>query len=604
MTLKMILAGILALAVLVAWARLVLWRRAPVWRLGALLALQPICAALLFFCLYPPGKPVPSGTLVIATAGAPRNAAAEAGGRLVVLPEGPAIADAERAPDFGTALRRYPDVQRITVLGDGLTERDRDAARGMALAFTPSPTRAGIVSFDPPARTAPGARFEVAGQLAGLPEAVVELMDPAERVTDKQKADAQGRFILSGTARAAGPVTFALRVRDARGRVVEQADVPVLVDKGAAPRLLIMAGAPGPEVKYLRRWATDAGFAVTTQISAGGGIQVGDPVVAINGASLRRFDVAIIDDRSWAALGGQRSAVTEAVQDGLGLVLRTSGGAPDGAAREQWRSLGFATAGGDTLAPIVLPAAPDADIARTRTGIGSEDTPTDFQLGDEVLPEISRLGLTPGGDATVPLVRDAGGAVLSAWRASGRGRIAVFTGIDSYGLTLTGRRDLYGEWWSAMLSAVARPAAGLEPAFTGTAWAGERIALCGVSGEARVERPDGTMTTLIPDPGARGCAAFWPSTPGWHVLRDSGADASGQARPFFVQPADQLPGVRAARDRQATLMLVRDRPDAGASSMTTDRPGVAWPWFVAWLAASTLLWWFERSKLGQSVRAV
>jgi Trk K+ transport system NAD-binding subunit len=36
--------------------------------------------------------------------------------------------------------------------------------------------------------------------------------------------------------------------------------------------LLIMAGAPGPEVKYLRRWATDAGFAVTTRMSAGGGI--------------------------------------------------------------------------------------------------------------------------------------------------------------------------------------------------------------------------------------------------------------------------------------------------------------------------------------------
>lgn len=160
-----------------------------------------------------------------------------------------------------------------------------------------------------------------------------------------------------------------------------------------------------------------------------------------------------------------------------------------------------------------------------------------------------------------------------------------------------------------MLSAVARPAEGAEPAFSGTAWAGKRIALCGVSSQARVERPDGTTAVLIPDPvpdpGARGCAAFWPSEPGWHVLSDS-----GKARPFFVQPADRLVGVRAARDRQATLMLVRETPDAAAPSTTLDRPGPAWPWFIAWLAASALLWWFERSKIGhrqnlsKSARAV
>lgn len=590
MTLKVILAAILTLAVLVAWGRLILWRRAPAWRLAVLLALQPVCAGLLFFCLYPPGQPVASGTLLVATAGAPRNAAAEAGAHLVVLPEGPAIHEAERTPDLGTALRRYPDTRRIRVLGDGLRERDRDAVRGMALAFTSSPPRAGLVSFDPPRQTAPGARFEVAGQAAGLADAVVELLDPAGRITDKQKADAEGGFILSGTARAAGAATFALRVRDGRGGVVEQADVPVWVDRGAAPRLLIMAGAPGPEVKYLRRWATDAGFAVTTQISAGGGIQLGDTPVAINGPSLRRFDVAIIDDRSWAALGGQRAAVTEAVRDGLGLLLRTSG-STDGAAREQWRSLGFATEGGEALARVVLPAALDADLARTRAGIGSEDTPAEFPLGDEVLPELSRLALSPSGEATVPLLRDAGGALLAAWRAYGRGRIAVFTGVDSYGLTLTGRRDLYGEWWGGMLSAVARPAERAESVPAATAWVGERIALCGVSQQARVALPDGEPVVLLSDPAADVCAGFWPSVPGWHVLTDS-----GKTRPFFVHSADRLLGVRAARDRQATLMLAYETPDTTVSSTTGDQAGPAWPWFMVWLAASTLLWWFERSK--------
>ena len=132
--------------------------------------------------------------------------------------------------------------------------------------------------------------------------------------------------------------------------MVEQAAVPLLVTDSLAPRLLILAAAPGPEVKYLRRWATDAGFTVTTQMSAGGGIALGDPTIAINGATLRRFDLAIVDDRSWAA---QRGVLTGAAREGLGLILRPSGPI-DGATRAQWRALGFGIGSGD-LAPIALP---------------------------------------------------------------------------------------------------------------------------------------------------------------------------------------------------------------------------------------------------------
>lgn len=606
MTPKLILAAVLACAVLAAWTRLLLWRRAApggakgaLWRFVGLVALQPACAALLFLCLFPPGERVASGALVVATAGAPRGAAPTGGATLIALPEAPAIAGAEPAPDLGTALRRHPDARRITVIGGGLTARDRDAAQGLAVAFDPTPLPKGLVSLDAPPRVAPGARFEVGGQLSGVPGATVELIDPAGRVTDTQKAADDGRFIVSGTARSAGLATFALRVRDAGRRVVEQAEVPAPVEGQAAPRLLIMAGAPGPEVKYLRRWATDAGFAVTVRASAGGGVELGDAPIAINGGSLRRFDVAVIDDRSWAGLGGQRAEVIGAVRDGLGLVLRSGGSAEDGAVA-QWRALGFAAAGAGGLAPITLPAATDSDLARTRRGIPLPDAVADLDIGDEILPEISRLAVTPGGEGAVPLLRDAGGATLSAWRAIGRGRVAVFTGVDSFGLTLTGRNDLYGDWWGAMLSAVSRPVAGVTPAFSGQAWVGDRVSLCGLSGDARVEKPDGAVATVRVAPGAGGCAGFWPTGPGWHLLRASGPDAAAQVWPFFVQPADRLAGVRAARDRDATLMLRSAAPARGGATVRgPEIPGSPWPWFIAWLAASAGLWWLERSTLGR-----
>ena len=602
MNAQLIVAGLLALAVLIAWVRLILWHRATqgdlpskVWRVAALLALQLICAALLYLCLFPPAQKVAAGTLIVATAGTERNANGSAGAHFVSMPEAPALSAAQPLPDLGAALRLYPGVTRITVLGEGLTPRDRDAARGVAVTFVPPTPRPGLVSLDPPARTAPGAGFSVGGQVAAVPGATVELLDPAGRVTDRRKADDAGWFTLSGTARAAGPATFVVRLRDSGGRQVEQADVPVLVDSDAAPRLLIMAGAPGPEVKYLRRWATDAGFAVTTRMSAGGGIELGDAPVAIDGPTLRRFDAAIIDDRSWAGLGGQRAAILGAVREGLGLLLRASGPL-DGATRAQWRSLGFALTGGDTLAPIALPRPTDPAIARTRQGIGSVDVPADLDLGDDILPDISRLALVPGGGDAVPLLRDAGGTTLSAWRAIGGGRVAVFTGIDSFGLTLTGRRDLYGDWWSSMVSAIARPVSGGAPAFTGPAWAGERIALCNLTGGDRVEQPDGAIIKILPDPGARRCAAFWPTSPGWYVLHSAGPNGGERLWPFFVQPATALPGVRAVRDRDATLML---RATARETDRTEQRPGPSSPWFMAWLAASALLWWLERSRRGR-----
>ena len=29
-------------------------------------------------------------------------------------------------------------------------------------------------------------------------------------------------------------------------------------------------------------------------------------------------------------------------------------------------------------------------------------------------------------------------------------------------------------------------------------------------------------------------------------------------------------------------------------------PGPSWPWFIGWLIASALLWWFERARIGRT----
>lgn len=580
MTIERIVAALLILAVLMASLRLILWQRsrpsAP-WRLAALLLLQPLCAGLLFLTLYPPPTPMTGDTLRIATAGTPRLAAATPGAPLVILPEAGDISGDESAPDLATVLRRHPAVGTITVLGEGLAARDLETARRVAIRFTPPPPRPGISHIAPPRGIAPGEAFRVGGQLTALPRATIDLLDPAGRVTDSATPDANGHFTLTGTARAAGTTAFTLRVR-AGQRVVEEAAVPLLVKDDAAPRLLILAAAPGPEVKYLRRWATDAGFAVTTQMSAGGGIALGDPAIAINGATLRRFDLAIVDDRSWAA---RRGVLLGAAREGLGLVLRPSGSI-DGATRTQWRALGFGIGGGD-LAPIALPKVAAPALSSTRLGIGSTDAPVDIATPDDLLPDISHLPLTPAAQAPT-LLQDASAAPLAQWRAIGTGRIALFAGVDSYALTLTGHRALHNDWWNALLRTVIRPASGIQQSGL-IGWANERLTLCGLSAPTPVERPDGQRSTLLP---VQGCAAFWPDSAGWH--------RTGTGQSFYIYPAQALPAMRAARDRAAMLAL---RPPAASDSRNDSAPGPSWPFALACLIASALLWLLERARRGR-----
>ena len=588
------LGCILALAALAGIFRLALWQRAAgeaasrPWRFGLLLALQPAAAVLLYLTLVPPALPGDASELVVATRDAPTTAVLAAGRRLVALPEAPPIAAAARAPDLAAALRDHPGA-RLRVIGDGLEPRDRDAARGQPLAFDPPPLPRGVVRLDPPAPVAPGAAFTVAGAANGVAGGSVELLDPAGRRVDAAPLGADGSFTLHAAARAPGPSLFRLRLRDQRRGRVEEAVVPVVALAAPSPRLLMLAAAPGPEVKYLRRWAEDAGLPLQARIGTGGGIELGDAPFALDGATLARADLLILDDRSWAGLGaGARGAILAAVHGGMGLLVRTSD-------RAAARALGFAAAGSGDNVPLHLPAAaPDDEALAARRGPGTRDAPAGVNAGEPALPDLTRSDLRFGGSDTVPLIRDATGAPFAVWRAAGRGRIGLSTVTDSFILVLTGHGDVYGELWGDSVATLARPETRSGARIGTGVRAGQRVALCDLTAPAQVVAPDGRATALLVDPAAgTACAGYWPAAPGWHLLRQ----ASG-LQPFYAYPADALPALRAADLREATLRLVSE---SGSATPPPAEHGPSWPWFLAWLVVSGGLWWLERSRIGRAV---
>ncbi|WP_202842904.1 carboxypeptidase regulatory-like domain-containing protein [Luteimonas saliphila] len=609
MTMAQAVALLLALAVLVAWVRLPrAHRRDPrtprPWRLCLLLALQPLLAAALYLVLFPPRHPVAPATLAVLTEGATlaETGPAAVRGVLLALPEARDAGEALRVPDLATALRQHPGTTQLRVIGAGLVSRDRDAAGTVALAFDPPPLPPGIVRLSPPRAITRGSAFMLEGRVEGVPGGQAELLDPAGRRVDATMLPEDGGFALRSVALEAGTATFAVRVRDAKGQQVATASVPLWIDAAVVPRVLLLAGAPNPDTRALRRWLVDAGAQVQGRIALGGGVQLGS--APLTDTALDEADLLIVDARAWSELGeAGRTRVLAAVRRGLGLLLRGDDALPADMLRGL-RAPGFTIEGGAGVRPwhVPGPRLDGEEALRGRMGSGSRDAPFDPAQVEEEVPPLSRRAWRVQGIDAVALEpgADTGDAAEAPgwWRAEGRGRIGLWGVSDSYRLPLHGRADLYADLWSPAVATLARARSSAMPGIEAGARVGQRLAICAWPEGAHIEAPDGQRAQPIVDPasGARRCAGYWPSVAGWHRLRMGDA-----VRPFHVAAADADPTQRLAELREATLLLAAAPPVSGADATVAPRntePGRAWPWFLAWLLLAAFAWWFERSRLG------
>ena len=602
MSLQSWVLALLALVAIVGALRQ--WRahradpRAPrPWRLAALLLAQPLLAGALYLVLFPPARPVDAATVAVLTRGASAADAARAGGIVLALPEAEQVGAVARVPDLATALRRHPDAARVRVLGAGLAARDRDAARTVTIDFEPPPLPRGFVELALPARVGRGAMFAIGGRVEGGAEGSVELHDPAGRRVDAAPLDAQGRFLVRGVAMEAGPAHFGLRLVDADGAALAQLDAPLWIEAPASPRVLLLAGAPGPETRALRRWLVDAGADVQARIALGGGLQLG--VAPLDAEALAESDLVIADARGWSGLGqAGRARVLAAVSDGLGLLLRADTPLPAAALRGVADG-DFAIAGGAGSAAWTLPPArvDDEQALRARMGSGSDDAPFDLEQAQAPPPALTRRGWqVRGGDAVA--FAHGGESPPGWWRGHGRGRIGLWTLVDTYVLPLHGRDDLFEGLWSDAVATLVRPRAAGLPAVGPGARVDQRLSVCDWPAGATVEAPDGSMIEPLVDPatGARRCAGIWPRVAGWHRLRLGEAE-----RWFHVATADADPALQLAGLRQATLELAAASPVTegdGGVPWRRGEAGPAWPWFVLWLLLAGTTWWLERSRLG------
>lgn len=574
--LQALVALVLATAVVVAGMRV--WLAARALHLGtaratAIALLQAVAALLLYLVLFPPAATREAGVLtVLAEDGWGQGSQ----GRLIALPEY-AGSGGERMPDLATALRRYPDTRRVIVRGTALPWRDHDAAGAVELEFDASPQAAGLVEWHAPRHVVAGQRVELQGRVAGKAGATIELLDPAGQRLARTMPDGEGRFSLPLTIHAAGAVAFRLRVLDGND-VLDEATVALAADDGRPVRVLLLAGAPSAELRALRRWAVDAGVALESRIRLSRDASLGERP-GFDPGELQALDLLVLDLRSWRELdASERASIGDAAEAGLGVLLRLDD-VPDSDDRASLRALGFEVEAVDAAGQTGVIALHPVHLRRDDGGGAATDPGPRDALRLTQRP----VRVDAAGSAT--LLRSDSDAALARWRSHGLGRIAVWWLDDTHSIAQHLGPTVHANLWSMVASTLARPRSGTGPDTGVDAGVSVRRVLCGLEDGAQVESPDGRRVALLAD--ARGCAGFWPESPGWHALRS----AVGRTTFHVGEPSS----AHAHAMREATRALAaRAAPPADAARAPA--PGSPWPWFACFLVVVSALWWLERRR--------
>lgn len=366
----------------------------------------------------------------------------------------------------------------------------------------------------------------------------------------------------------------AFRLRPARGgwhewRVevegVGAQTVGAWVREAAAPRVLVVAGPPTWESRFLLRALDEAGVETTAVLPLGQGFQAGAREGIPTGAGgLEGLDAVVV-------LPG--AAVDAAARRALEAFVLAGGGVAAVGRPELWRALGVAREGG-------MGAATEP-VGMAGTGIRWSLPPELVPLPAEDL-RTAALPLGPLEAASHPVASDGEGPLL-ALRPLGSGRVAALGVLESWRWRMeAGRVEEHREFWRGLVEWLAGEGPDAPPVrvSTGVGAAGVPVVLerfpvqdGGEGGAFLLEHPDGARELLqaeAPDPGGSLRAAFLPVGEGvYRIEGGEGTTPTGfrAVAPGAAGATRQAPGEPVAggprSDAVARLALLAHRSGGG-----------------------------------------
>ncbi|MEW5248581.1 hypothetical protein [Microbulbifer discodermiae] len=488
------------------------------------------------------------------------------------------------APEAGQIPYPIGTLQSLSITGDGLT---REALGSLPpVRLRPDRERsAPRWQLRWPHQLTLGDRLEVqiSPQGAAPGQLTLSLLDPFGAQVDTAKLGPGplrgGSVQLTDTPKLPGRWLYKLRIQ--QGGDQREEPVPVVVDRGATPRVLLWLSRASFETAALSRWLRQSGTEaqLITQLAPGVlrrvsiNTQKKFPQQPLQSAP--PFDLIILDSQLWPQLSDTQKQHLEDFTARKSVLWLVDRDAPD-SFLDYMSNTGMSLHRDQPQDLAGALAAPDEIPTLTLTGLQPEEPRTsDLLLGSTAENPIYWGRSTPSGSVGLVLFENSYRWITAGFPAE---FARLWTDIFRHQLAFAGKQPPV---------VIKSPLPKME----------QRVTLCSPDFTAAptvTAESDGdplvAVSVQAEEPGH--CFAYWPRGAGWHHLKGTESDFS-----FYVFAPGDWPWWQRDLAVSETAQMATAQLGAG-SETNSDLIPIPRQWIAALLMALLLLsWWRERALL-------
>jgi hypothetical protein len=462
----------------------------------------------------------------------------------------------------------------IYVAGDGFSPAELDEIPEKEFVYVSSSRPNGIVSIIPGQQPRVNQITEIHVRVNG--NAAKVLVKSPGKIEDSTLVDQKnGSSVLRIRPKQAGLFLYSILTKDQNGSVIEQQPLPLDVLPEQKLRILILQDYPTAEIRYLKNFLADRGYAITLRYQLSRNIYRHEfanseqkKINRIDNKVLSEFDLVIADADVLKKLSAaERKQLTTSLRQGLGLLILFNESPHQNKSLDDVLGISFIATKTDTA---YLPINPG-----TTTMVRT--------LGATALSEGS----------FTPLLQTSDKKILSGYRFHGIGKSGFNLTTETYRLLIEGNEAAYAAIWTPLLSQLSRKEQEnfsmriltQQPIYIDEPVSVEILAASGkpslIADSMHIPL---TEDVLIDD---RWIGKTWFDEPGWHTLT---IPEDSTRVNLYVYKNEELKSVR-LNNQQKLNSLRKASKDVQSTVVSVSYEPISSAWFfMSFLIAAGFLW--------------
>ncbi|MFC6996362.1 hypothetical protein [Rufibacter roseus] len=490
--------------------------------------------------------------------------------------------------DFSAFQQEQPSVKILHVLGYGLELEELQALKQMRMIPHLSALPAGVLSAGWPQEVALGEELRVQGRFHSADKPVQLYLNANGVNRDSVEFQQRGEheFTLQFTPKAVGQYVYHLQWKEANDSIFQE-EVPVSVLPPRRLNVLLLSSAPSFETRFLKNELARQGHGVAVRNQVSKGIyqteSINLPSRSLNRLSdqlLQKFDLVLLDASTLQSLSTNE---TKALQH---------------AAREQ--GLGILTSFSDNN-PKTISFFAEASFDRfSKKELRNRSLQWKNSTGGTAELTVPAFTIQPKeGHKVLVWENQQQNRVVAAQYRKGLGMVGISLATETFPLALAGKEHVYRQFWSDILSSLAKPAAKLrfltagslapvqvhEPAYFFSSKPVDSVSLVGQATTSSLPAP---YPSSLPKQLIQ---QHWPNPAGWNIAY-SRADSIGT---FYTSSPSNWPLLKIQQKKARFLASATNNASPLDEEAIVKQEAInLWPVYFLLLFFLAFLWLEEK----------